>query len=135
MNANARCGLHRRAHSRHSRAVSGHTRHVAPLRPAPVAVHDNSDVFREPLWIKMPVDFNLSAIQPGGNFGLQSDPLRIEASTAGKRVAMTRKAHWEGREGKSTGSGRARLKPCCPENTLLRFLRHDLQLKFFRMPQ
>jgi hypothetical protein len=36
----------------------------------------------------MPVDFSFFAIQPGGNFGLQSDPLRHEANTAGKRHAI-----------------------------------------------
>ena len=83
MNADARRRLHRRAHRRDPGAVSGHARHVAPLRPAPVAVHDDGDVFWEPLWIEMPVDFRFLAIQPGGNFVLQSDPLRIEANTAG----------------------------------------------------
>jgi hypothetical protein len=35
----------------------------------------------EPLWIQMPVDFRFFPIQSGGNFVLQSDPLRIEATT------------------------------------------------------
>ena len=68
--------LHGRAYGRDSGAVPSHARHVTPLGPAPVAVHDDSDVFREPLWIEMPVDFRFLAIQPGGNFVLQSDPLR-----------------------------------------------------------
>ena len=48
--------------------MSGHARHVAPFRPAPVAVHDDRDVSWEPLWIKLPVNFRFLAIQPGGNF-------------------------------------------------------------------
>jgi hypothetical protein len=40
-------------------------------------------VFWEPLWIEMPVDFCFLPIQPGGNFVLQSDPLRYEATTGG----------------------------------------------------
>jgi hypothetical protein len=45
-------------------------------------------VLWEPLWIKLPVDFRFFAVQPGENFVLQSDPLRIEATTAGKGGAM-----------------------------------------------
>ena len=71
MNADARRRLHCRAHGRDSGAMSGHARHVTPLRPAPVAVHDDRDVSWEPLWIKLPVDFAFLAIQPGGNSCLQ----------------------------------------------------------------
>jgi hypothetical protein len=53
-------------------------------------------VFWEPPWIELPVDFGFLAIQPRGNFVLQSDPLRIEANTAGKRVAMTEASRWRG---------------------------------------
>ena len=84
MNPNARRRLHRRAHRRDSGAMPGHARHVAPLGPAPVAVHDDGDVFWEPPWIKLPVNFRFLAIQPGGNFVLQSDPLRYEANTGRK---------------------------------------------------
>jgi hypothetical protein len=45
-------------------------------------------VFWEPLWIKLLVDFRFFPIQPSGYFVLQSDPLRIEATTAGKRGAI-----------------------------------------------
>jgi hypothetical protein len=51
--------------------MSGHARQMAPFRPAPVAIHDDRDVSWEPLWIKLPVDFSLFTIQPGGNFCLQ----------------------------------------------------------------
>ena len=91
MNADARRGFHCGAHRRNAGAMSGHPRHVTPLGPAPVAVHDDGDVFREPFWIQMPVDFHFLAIQPGGNFVLQSDPLRLEANTAGSGVAIGRK--------------------------------------------
>src|SRR5713101_10019068 len=90
VNAGARRRLHRRTDGRNPGAMSGHARHMAPVRPAPVAVHDDGDVFWEPPWIKLPVDFRFFPIQPRGYFVLQSDPLRIEANTGGKWVAMTR---------------------------------------------
>jgi len=74
--------------------MSGHARHVAPLGPAPVAVHDDGDVSWEPAWIEMPVDFRFFPIQSRGNFVLQSDPLRIEANTGGKGLAMIRRGVW-----------------------------------------
>ena len=44
------------------------------LGPAPVAVHDDRDVFWEPSSIETPVDFGFLAVEPGGYFVLQSDP-------------------------------------------------------------
>src|SRR5258708_29805197 len=88
VNAGARRRLHRRTDGRNPGAMPGHARHMAPFRPAPVAVHDDGDVFWEPPWIKLPVDFRFFPIQPRGYFVLQSDPLRIEANTGGKWVAM-----------------------------------------------
>src|SRR5437764_2673727 len=46
--------------------MSSHTRHVTPLGPAPVAVHDDGDVFRELCRIQMPVDFDFLAVEPRG---------------------------------------------------------------------
>src|SRR5258708_17782196 len=100
MNPDTRSRLHRRAHGGDSGAMSGHARQVAPLGPAPVAVHDDSDVFWEPPWIQMPVDFRFLAIQPRGNFVLQSDPLRLEANTAGSGGAMCREV-WPRRGGRA----------------------------------
>jgi hypothetical protein len=45
-------------------------------------------VLWEPLWIELPVDFRFFPIQSGENFVLQSDPLRLEATTGGKRGAI-----------------------------------------------
>jgi hypothetical protein len=54
--------------------VSGDARQVAPFRPAPIAVHDDRDVFREPCSIKAPVNFGFLAVESSGYFVLQSDP-------------------------------------------------------------
>jgi hypothetical protein len=50
----------------------------------------------------MPVDFTLFAIQAGGNLVLQSDPLRLEANTAGNWVAMTGKERRKGAKKESS---------------------------------
>ena len=81
MNADAGSRLHSRAHRRNSGAMSGHARHVATLRPASVAVHDDRDVLWEPRWIKLPVNFAFLAIQTGGNFCLQAIPFRFTKLT------------------------------------------------------
>jgi hypothetical protein len=52
--------------------MSGHARHVAPLGPAPVAVHDDGDVFGQPCRIQMPVNFGFLAVEPRGYFVVQS---------------------------------------------------------------
>ena len=69
----ARRSLDRRPHGCDPRAMSGRARQVAPFRPAPVAVHNDGDVFGEPRRIQMPVDFAFLAVQPLGYFVLQSD--------------------------------------------------------------
>src|SRR5436309_8156425 len=53
--------------------MSGNTWHVAPFRPAPVAIHDDRDMFGEPCRIQMPVNVRFLAIEPLGYFVLQSD--------------------------------------------------------------
>ena len=61
---NARRRLDRRTHRGDSGAMPGHARHVAPLGPAPVAVHDDGDVSGEPRRIQMPVNFRFLAVEP-----------------------------------------------------------------------
>jgi hypothetical protein len=58
--------------------MPGYSRHMTPARPASVAVHDDSDVFREPCRIKLPVYVCFLAIQSGGNCCLQLYPLLIQ---------------------------------------------------------
>src|SRR5438270_9039034 len=53
--------------------MSGNTWHVAPFRPAPVAIHDDRDMFWEPCRIQMPVNVRFLAVEPLGYFVLQSD--------------------------------------------------------------
>jgi hypothetical protein len=53
--------------------MSGHARQVSAARPATVAVHDDSDVFREPFRIKPLINFRFLAIQPGRNRRLQAN--------------------------------------------------------------
>ncbi len=88
-NADAGSGLDRVAHGLNAGAMSGDPRHVAPLGPAPVAVHDDGDVSWEPRWIELPVNLGFLAIQTGGNSCLQGFPLpNHEATIAGKGLAM-----------------------------------------------
>ena len=70
---NVRRGLHGRSHGRDPGAMPGGARQVAPFRPAPVAVHNDGDVFGEPGRIEMPVKLAFLAIQSLGYFVLQSD--------------------------------------------------------------
>src|SRR4029077_13213849 len=70
--------FHRRTHRSYARAMSGNTRHVTTARPAPVAVHNDGDVFWEPSRIQVPVKVCFLAIQPGGNRSLQRYPLLIQ---------------------------------------------------------
>ena len=72
-NADAGRGFDRRAHRRDSGAMSGDARQMAPARPAAVAVHDNGDVFWEPLRIQPQINFRFLAIQPGRNCCLQAN--------------------------------------------------------------
>ena len=72
-NADAGRGFNRRAHGRDSGAVSGDARQVAPPRPTAVAVHDNGDVFWEPLRVKPRINFRFFAVQPGRNCCLQAN--------------------------------------------------------------
>ena len=69
---NARRGLDRRTHGGDSGAMPGHARHVPPLGPAPVAVHDDGDVFGQFSGIEMPVNFRFLAVEPGRYFVVQS---------------------------------------------------------------
>jgi len=80
---NARRSFHRRTHCRNPGAMPGHARHMTPLGPAPVAVHDDRDVFWEPRRIQPSVNFAFLAVEPRGYFVLQSS-LPTEATTAGK---------------------------------------------------
>src|SRR5579864_2230531 len=77
-NTNSRRCLHRRTYSRYPGAVSSDARQVAPFGPAPVAVHDDRDVFWKPSSIETPVNFGFLAVESAGYFVLQSD-----ASTRG----------------------------------------------------
>src|ERR1700758_3116476 len=68
--------------------MSGDTRQVAPLGPAPVAVHDDGDVLGESRRIQVAVDVAFLAIQPLGYFVLQSD-LSEREYHRGQQGAMT----------------------------------------------
>jgi hypothetical protein len=52
--------------------MPSHARHVTPFSPAPIAVHDDRDMFREPSWIQLSVNFAFLAVEPRGYFVLQS---------------------------------------------------------------
>jgi hypothetical protein len=54
--------------------MSGYARHVAPLRPTTVAVHDDRDVFGETSWIETAVNFVFLTIKAREYFVVQSDP-------------------------------------------------------------
>ena len=53
-------------------AMPSHARHVTPFSPAPIAVHDDRDMFREPCRIQPPVNFGFLAVEPLGYFVVQS---------------------------------------------------------------
>jgi hypothetical protein len=57
--------------------MSGDTGQVALAGPATVAVHDDGDVFWEPVWIEPTVNLGLFLVQPGGNCRLQGNPFRF----------------------------------------------------------
>ncbi len=82
----ARGRFHRRAHGRDPGAVPGDARHVPPLGPAAVAVHDDGDVFREPRGIQMAVDFRFLAIETRGYFVVQSGHTDLRLTQQGRPV-------------------------------------------------
>ncbi len=63
---------------------TGHTRQMAPPRPAAVAVHDDGDVFWEPLRIEPLINFRFLVIQPGRNCRLQANLCYLLKLTQGR---------------------------------------------------
>src|SRR5215467_1954596 len=61
------------AHRCDSGAMPGYARQMSTAGPAPVSVHNNGDVFREPRWIQPQVNFRFLAVQPGRNCYLQAN--------------------------------------------------------------
>jgi hypothetical protein len=69
---NPRSRLNRRTYSGDAGPVSSDTRHVPPLSPASIAIHNDGYMFGKLCRIHMPVDFCFSAIEAVRHFVLQS---------------------------------------------------------------
>ena len=90
---NARGCFDRRAHRCNSRAMSGDARHVAPLGPAAIAIHDDGNVLRQPRRIKMAIDLSLFPIEPRRNFQDAPSVYFVLQSSHGMRLPQ------QGRDG------------------------------------
>src|SRR5271157_1024982 len=90
--------------------MSGNARQVAPFGPAPVAVHDDGDVFGEPCRIEMPVDFGFLVVEPGGYFVVQSGHPDMRLTQRGRGCNDTGEAAitWRGH---SPAASQGRLCP------------------------
>jgi hypothetical protein len=60
----ARRGFNYQADRLHALAVPGDTGQMAALGPPSVAVHDDGDMFRELVRVKLAVEFSFLSVQP-----------------------------------------------------------------------
>ena len=78
--------LHGRAHGCNAGAVPGRARHMAPLGPAAIAVHDDGDVPGQARGIEMAVKFRFFLVEPGGYlyFVMQSGHANMRLTQQGR---------------------------------------------------